>query len=140
MNSNVIFLILCVFALGACTSAEQEQLETLEAEVIAVHDEIMPEMGRLSALKTALQERNQEIISRGDTLAQEQVIVNDLVITNLDVAHEEMMAWMRQFERIDLENDVQENQAYLEQQMQLINEVKTSMSQAIQSAEEALKQ
>jgi len=69
-----------------------------------------------------------------------QVIVNDMVITNLDVAHEEMMAWMRQFERIDPEQDATENQQYLEQQMEMINEVKDHMATAILSAEEALNQ
>ncbi len=140
MNSNVFFAILCVLLVGSCTSAEQDQLETLEAEVIAVHDEVMPQMGQLSTLKTNLEERNQQIMEQGDSLAQEQVIVNNMVITQLDVAHEEMMAWMRQFERIDLNEDPAQNKEYLEGQMEMINQVKENMANAIVSAEDALAQ
>ena len=136
---NKIFLLaFCALFLIRCTSAEQEQLEQMQIEVLAVHDEIMPEMGTLNDLKTQLIEKNEALKASGDTTITDQVILNDMVITQLDQAHEGMMAWMRQFQKIDTKGDVESNKGYLEVQMQQIQAVKSQIDQAIVAGNEAL--
>ena len=138
MKNNPLLLFFCLLVIGSCTNAEQKQLEQLQNEVLAVHDEVMPQMGTLNELKTSLMEKNEMLKVSEDSTVIDQVILNDMLITKLDQSHEGMMAWMRQFERIDEQAEVAENRQYLEDQMQMIQQVKIDMDQAIQSAEQAL--
>lgn len=138
MCKNVVVPFLCLLTLIGCSSKEHEEIENLQSKVMAVHDDLMLEMGKLSELKTSLSARNEALKSGGDSLAAEQVILNDMIITNLDVAHENMMAWMRQFQKVDLEDDAEANKDYLQAQLAEIQAVKQEMGKAIQSAQQAL--
>ncbi len=138
MKNNPLLLFIGLLVMGSCTNAEQKQLEQLQNEVLAVHDDVMPHMGTVNELKTSLVEKNEMLKASEDSSQIDQVILNDMLITKLDQAHEGMMAWMRQFERIDEQREVAENRQYLEDQLQMIQQVKTDMDQAIQSAEQAL--
>ena len=126
-----------LFLLG-CTSAEEEQLEQLQIEVLAVHDEIMPEMGTLNDLKTQLLEQNEALKVSQDSTVADQVIINEMVVAQLDQAHESMMAWMRQFQKIDSKDPLEDNKSYLEDQMLQIQQVKLQIDQAILAGREAL--
>lgn len=139
MKSNTFILFGWILLVAACSSAEQQQLEQLQDDVLAVHDEIMPKMGTLNELKTTLIEKNEALKITQDSTVADQVIINDMIITKLDEAHENMMAWMRQFKKIDESANPGENKQYLENQMKSIQEVKVEMDQAILSAQEALK-
>ncbi|MDW3197575.1 MAG: hypothetical protein R8G66_34735 [Cytophagales bacterium] len=103
--------ILPIFLLMACGSSEQakedktdlysdtEEIITIDkdandelfAEVMEIHDEVMPEMGSIrktrKALLDKLENTSDEAIGK---VLQEQA-------DKLDESHEAMMGWMRQF-------------------------------------------
>lgn len=103
--------LLLVFLLVACGSSEQAKDKTdlysdkeeiipidkdandeLFAEVMEIHDEVMPEMGSIrrtrKALLDKLENTSDEAVSK---ILQEQA-------DKLDESHEAMMGWMRQFD------------------------------------------
>ncbi len=143
-----LLLILGLFSCSSSTqeqgsdevvlSSEQQQLKDLESELLAIHDEVMPQMGTLVSLKDQLQTKNQTLSSSSHADAYDQVILNDLVITNLDQAHQEMMNWMRNYKRIDISGDTAANLNYLQDQQAKIESVQHQVINAIKSAEEAL--
>lgn len=143
-----MLLILVLFSCSSSTqekgsdeivlSSEQQQLKDLESKLLAIHDEVMPQMGTLVSLKEQLQAKNQTLSSSNHLDAYDQVILNDLVITNLDQAHQEMMNWMRNYQRIDISGDTAANLNYLQDQQAKIESVQDQVINAIKSAQEAL--
>lgn len=138
MFKNLFTLFFCGAVLCACSSPQQKQLEKLQDDVLALHDEIMPQMGELVALKEKLNSKNNALIAADDPEAAESVILNGLVITNLDQSYENMMSWMRGFRKVDLSGDPSANREYLEEQMAKIQTVKSEVDEAIASAQDAL--
>ena len=144
-----LLLILGLFSCSSSTkeqgsdevvlSPEQQQVKDLENKVLDIHDEVMPQMGTLVSLKEQLQAKNQTLSSSNHPDAYDQVILNDLVITNLDQAHQEMMNWMRNYQRIDISGDTAANLNYLQDQQAKIESVQDQVISAIKSAEEALR-
>ena len=66
------------------------------------------------------------------------MIIHQMIISNLEAAHESMMDWMRKYEVVDFNSDVESNLVYLEQEKSKINEVTKQIYSAIAAAEEAL--
>jgi hypothetical protein len=141
-------LILVLFSCSSSTKEQgpdeielnpgQQQIRDLEIKVLDIHDEVMPLMATLVSLKTQLEANNQILSSSKDSNANDQVIINNLVITNLDQAHEEMMNWMRNYQRIDIEIDTEYNSNYLKEEQVKIESVQDQVNNAIKSAEELL--
>ena len=119
-------------------TVEQQQVEELQKQVIAIHDEVMPLMGDLMSLKGQLEEKNVALEASAQEDAPDQLILNQMVITNLELAHEGMMSWMRNYEQVDIQGDPAANTQYLEEEKAKINEIKEQVSKALKSAEEAL--
>lgn len=119
-------------------SPEQKQVRQLEKQVIELHDEIMPLMGTLISFKDQLEQNNQELAASNEPSAQDQVILNDMVIKNLDLAHEGMMSWMRNYQGVDVEENVESNLKYLEEEKQKMLDVQEQVNSSIKAAEEAL--
>jgi len=117
---------------------EQLQVKELEAKVLETHDEVMPLMGSLVALKEQLETKIQELSNSQDSEAADQVIINNLVINNLDVAYELMMDWMRNYHPVDINSNSEANLKYLQEEMEKIIEVQKQVNNAMQSAAEAL--
>ena len=117
---------------------EQFQVKELEAKVLETHDEVMPLMGNLVSSKDQLEIRNQEISALQDSKAADQVIINNLVINNLDVAYELMMDWMRNYHPVDINTNSEANLKYLQEEMEKITKVQKQVNQAMKSAEDAL--
>ena len=123
---------------SSAATPQQQQVEQLEKTVLDIHDEVMPLMGELVSLKDMLSERNQILQSSDASEAQDQVILNEMIISNLDEAHEGMMNWMRSFRKVDPAQDAALSMDYLEQQRLEINEVKEMVFDAIAAANQAL--
>ena len=117
---------------------EQQKLNNLEQQVLHLHDEVMPLMADLVDLKGKLQRRNKELQASEESGAQDQAIINQMIISNLDVAHESMMDWMRNYQKIDIAADISENMRYLEEEKSKINLVTEQIFSAIAAAKEAL--
>lgn len=120
--------------IASCNSINE--VEKLKTEVMAIHDEVMPEMGNLMNLKSQLKEKSSELDSLDDSGDLEQL---NLLIQNLEEADEAMMDWMRNYK--DPSNEMTENQAleYLKEKMKSIQEVKEKINTSKANATEALK-
>jgi formate dehydrogenase maturation protein FdhE len=91
------------------------------AEVMAVHDSIMPKMSDIHSLK-------KELNQHAESGSRDQVLS---AINGLDKADEAMMDWMANF---NVPEDKSEVDSYLNAQKTEINLVAEQMLQAIQRA------
>ncbi len=151
MNKILFCSVMLIMILFSCSSSTQEQgsdeielspgqqqVRDLEIKVLDIHDAVMPLLATLVSFKDQLKTKNQLLMSSDHSNAYDQVILNNLVITNLDQAHEEMMNWMRNYHRIDITADAATNLSYLEEQKSKIEYVQDQVNSAIKSAQEAL--
>lgn len=127
-----ILLFLFPLALFLSCGPDKDQLKD---EVIAIHDEVMPHMGRLQSLQ-------KELAEEADLLALEDSVVNfDQIAllrntsTELGLAYEGMFVWMRQFEPEQGEMTKEEYEAYLNEQIILVETVKEDINQALEKGE-----
>jgi hypothetical protein len=122
--------------LVACEEKPKET-DVLYKKVMEVHDEIMPKMGDIMKLKKQLKEKLAEL----DTATEiDRAKIDDIerAIADLDNSHEEMMGWMRQFDR-DFEGMVNEEiLKYLNDQKGRIEKVGQVTNAALQNAKEQL--
>ncbi|SFB16471.1 hypothetical protein [Algoriphagus aquimarinus] len=139
MKRTILFLILTSFLLiNACGPSGPSDNEKLRAEVIAVHDEVMPKMGQLKSLERKALEKAKELESQeeANSAAVEEY---KALAYDLNHAHESMFAWMRQYEQKDGEMKEAEVKAYLDKQMELVTEVNVEMKAALEKADKLLK-
>ncbi len=140
MKKNFVLLIVLGLALvAACTSQkseEEQKIESLKKEVIAVHDEAMARMGEIMRLKKELQTK-----AEADTTVEIQQ-----TIQNLEAADEAMMNWMRGF-KFPLTNnadeaadttDVAAKIEYLQQEKEKMEIIDQQMVKAIGAAKKEL--
>jgi hypothetical protein len=130
---SLILLTGLLSLLGCQNSSENSEETTLKVnteiqqlhdQVMLIHDDVMPHMGELMSLKTAMTQA-------ADTL---DAPLNDSLIHvagRIEAANDAMMGWMRQFKaRTDAEDTIAAK-AYYEEQMVKITEVKEQMTQAL---------
>lgn len=129
------FVTIALFAcLFACSSQTKEN-EILHEEVIAIHDEVMPMMGKVKSLQNNLLKNVDELMME-DSLTH-SVKIQTLITTasELDKAYENMFVWMRQF-KTDYESMTpEEANIYLKQQKDLVGKVNADITEAIAKGE-----
>lgn len=115
-------------------------------EVMAMHDSVMLKMGVMMQLSDAIRVRivTLDSISKAEGEASgnqaDAIKKANVLVTELDQAQEEMMSWMHQFRPDTLDDMTKENAAhYIEEQRELILEVKSKMETSIQNAQFFLK-
>ena len=107
--------------------------KSLEAQVMAVHDEVMPKMSDIQHLAMQLRERktNAPVDETGKPNYPPAI---DMNITNLKEAENAMMDWMKaysdQYSKIPPDSVMQ----FLQSEYAKINTVKTTMLDAIEEA------
>jgi hypothetical protein len=116
--------LLIFICLASLFSACREK-STLEQEVIAVHDEVMPKLGELNKDR-----RNLQDILKNTT--DENVKAELLqAITALEKADDGMMDWMADWK---VPSNMEEQKPYLEKEMIRIKKVKTDMLESMENA------
>lgn len=132
-----IFTLLLISLLAACSSSLSEENKNLRADVIAVHDEVMPLMGKLKNLEREALKQAEELESNPEV---DSVRVNELkaLAYDLSQAHEGMFVWMRQYDTEDGERTPEEVKAYLEDQMLMVQKVNEDIKAALARADELL--
>ena len=133
---SLIFGLFLIFQ--SCGSGQAEENTKKRAEVIAIHDEVMPKMGQLKSLEKSALEKAEELSALENVDSARVRELNDLAL-ELDQAYEGMFVWMRQYETEDGERTPEEVQVYLDQQMVLITEVNKNMKSALAKADSLLK-
>ncbi len=116
-----LLIFLCLISLiSSC-----REKSTLEQEVIAVHDEVMPKLGELNKDRKGLQS-----ILKSTT---DESIKTELLtaITALEKADDGMMDWMSDWK---VPSEPTEQKAYLEKEMIRITKVKTDMLESMKNA------
>ncbi|MFY0606276.1 MAG: hypothetical protein JXR10_06145 [Cyclobacteriaceae bacterium] len=119
MKNYLSILAIALVAIACSPKAEKEEKIDLKAEVMKVHDEVMPKMGELREARMKLEAKASEmdsILSKEYTIAAERIAQ----------ANEGMMVWMRNFNP-NPEGTQEEIDAYLEDQLKSIKQVKEDM-------------
>lgn len=137
MSTHLRFICILALAVFSCgkTGETKEDKKSDRDAVLGIHDEIMPRMDDLYALKKKLNEK----IKNAPDLVQEKREALEARIRSLDSASRAMMVWMRQFDPSPDSLDSAALKTYYGEQMKQISDVKTLMLDAIDGAEEALK-
>jgi len=137
MNRFIPFLIIVIFFVSCGSSLEEENSE-MRAKVIAVHDEVMPMMGKLKSLeKRAISEASElEAESSSDSLKIQEL---KALAYDLEQAYEAMFVWMRQYDNENGERSPEEVKAYLEEQMEKVKVLNEKITTALNKAEKTLK-
>ncbi len=100
-------------------------MKQLHADVITIHDEVMPEMMSYHRIKKNI---------RKDT-AQYQLTSEDLkMLDKISQAEDAMMNWMYEFKQPDLENYSDEIMKYLASEKEKITLVKSQMLEVLSDA------
>jgi hypothetical protein len=116
-------------ALTACSDPRQKLVDALDKEVMAVHDEVMPKMSKVLAYK---KEINQKIEACQTQACKDSLQKISYLLTRAD---EDMMQWMRAFERpVGLDSA----EAYYKSQKDAVINVRAEVEEGINAAEKVL--
>jgi len=125
--------LLIIFTFSACQFGKSEQ-EVLYAEVMKIHDDVMPEMGTIHRLKKRLKAIDTTVVK----FPSYPIILDHL--TSLDKADEAMMSWMDEFDNPTEDTDKATALTYLNKEKIRISEVRDQMKESIESAKQILKE
>ncbi|MEP0713707.1 hypothetical protein [Algoriphagus sp.] len=138
MKRSILFLIFTSFlAITSCGPSGPSENELLRAEVIAVHDEVMPKIGQLKSLERKALEKVKELESE-EPVDSVKIITFKSLAYDLNQADEAMFDWMHQYDTEDGEKTEEELKQYLDEQMVLITKVNVDMKAALEKANKAL--
>lgn len=135
-NFSYVVLFVVLMSCGGNTNSNNQNendLQALKDEVMAVHDEVMPMMGDLRSTRMKL-------TAFADSLANVdsvQALNYSGIAAEIETANEGMMQWMREYEP-EFSGSEQEIRDYLENQKELINKVKEDMNNSLAKGKEAL--
>ncbi|EON76120.1 hypothetical protein ADIS_3248 [Lunatimonas lonarensis] len=132
----MFLVVLGLIFFSACGSSEESEVERMKREVIAVHDEVMPLMGELRSFQRSLEEKADELDSRG----VESPLVGEYrtAASACSAAYEGMFIWMRQFDMRMEEMNEDQSLAYLEDQAIKVAKVNEDIKTALKLAESLL--
>jgi len=122
----------------SCEPSLVEQNKEKRAEVIAVHDEVMPKMGALKNLEKEVQAKI-ETLEMSENPNSTEIENLKALAFDLNAAYEGMFVWMRQYSIEDEGKSPEEIKVYLEEQMVKVNEVNADIKAALEKAEQVLK-
>ena len=138
-----IFLPICLITIlifGCDQKNDKEKVLDLEAEVMTIHDEVMPQMDDIMTLKSKLSKKIQEMDSlqnigvSSNTLAEQRIKAVDLN-QKLNESDKAMMSWMHAY-RGDSAKKLKPQEAtmYFEAEREKILLVKQTTLKSIQDA------
>lgn len=134
-----------VFLATACQNKEKVQVETLEKEVMMIHDAVMPKMGELVALESSISKKITQTdsllnITPNDTSLQRTLKQSLNLATQLKKADEGMMNWMHQYKGDSLKKLPMEQaiQAFTKEKIK-IEQVSDDMLKSMEEAQNFIK-
>lgn len=135
MKTVKVEILIAIAFLSIITACNQKnRVEKLKAEVMAIHDEVMPEMGTLMNLQKELKDK----ISDLDTTDKSMADSLRRLVKQLEEADEAMMQWMRNYKDPSPERSEKEALEYLESKKESITEVKNKINTSKAAAQAAL--
>jgi predicted RNase H-like nuclease (RuvC/YqgF family) len=144
MKYSLLNLLFLTFLASCGKEAKKDKVSELEAEVMTIHDEVMPQMDEIMTLKSQLSKKilsmdslqNEGISS--NTIAERRIKAVDLN-QKLNESDKLMMSWMHAYrgdsaKKLKPESAV----AYFEQEKEKILQVKQVTLKSIQEAQSFL--
>lgn len=122
----------------ACANPLIEANKEMRAQIIGVHDEVMPKIGQLMSLE-------KKALAQADSLfAQDSTATTDIeamrsLAGQLNQAHEGMFVWMRQYSLDEEGKTPEELKTYLDEQLVKVNQVNADIKAALEQAASKLK-
>jgi hypothetical protein len=140
-------IFLCGWCItSACSNPQKNQAEKLEKEVMMIHDAVMPKMGELLSLESAISRR----IAQLDSITQSNptdslshsLLKNALLLSSqLKKADDGMMDWMHRYKGDSLKKTAPEEAIKaLTREKINIEQVSDDMLKSIEDAQKFLKQ
>lgn len=138
MRLNKLLILVVLVALGCgkpATSHDDHPGDSTDTnralydEVMDIHDQVMPKMSDIYALKKQLQDQ----IAASPQLVDEERKKLEKRISNLDSVGQLMMAWMHDFSPLPDSADQESAREYLESEMEKIKKVRDAMLEAIEA-------
>ncbi len=135
-SSSLIFLFsVLVFA---CANPLIETNKAMRAQIIGVHDEVMPKMGELMSLQKKALAQADSLYAQ-DSTAITQIESMRTLAGQLDQAYEGMFVWMRQYSLEEEGKTPEEIKIYLDDQLLKVNQVNADIKAALDQAATQLK-
>lgn len=145
------FSFLALFAFAACSgggeSSEKKeekaakeamkQIDSLQQEVMDVHDEMMPKMEDLKKMRDEASKLADSLKEEGDTMVAAKM---DKARQALEKGQKSMMDWMRNFERPADTAKSGEVIQYLKDQEKKVKEMRDSMKASMKEAKKRLEE
>ena len=140
-------ILLCAgFIVAACSNPQKDQAAKLEKEVMMIHDAVMPKMGELISLESAISKRIAKLDSitqsnSTDTSSQSSLKKAFQLSSQLKKADEGMMDWMHRYKGDSLKKLAPEEaiKALTHEKIK-IEQVSDDMLKSIEDAQKYLKQ
>ncbi|MBS9524944.1 hypothetical protein KI659_13070 [Litoribacter alkaliphilus] len=135
-STRILLLLLiigCFSCDGKTSVSESEDHSDLKEEVIAIHDEVMPQMGRLKNMEKRVTSQKDSLVALDSAGHSEEIAHKASIVDELNQAYDGMFVWMRQFRPDDIESE--EEETYLLEQREKVQEVNRQIKEALARAE-----
>lgn len=129
-------LSMLFFALLFSCGSEKDENEVLKEQVIAIHDEVMPEIGYLKSQQTKLTEKANSLENQASETSYREEL--NSAARSCESAYDNMFVWMRQFKSEYDDMSEEETRAYLQEQLQMVEKVKVDILSAKSTADSLL--
>jgi ribosomal protein S6 len=110
----------------------------MRAQIIGVHDEVMPKIGQLMSLEKKALAQADSLLTQDSTATDEIEGMRSLA-GQLNQAHEGMFVWMRQYSLEEEGKTPEEIKTYLDEQLVKVNQVNADIKAAMEQAGTRLK-
>ena len=135
--SSFLILLFSMLVL-ACANPLIEANKEMRAQIIGVHDEVMPKIGQLMSLEKKALAKADSLFAQDSTASSDIEAMRSLA-GQLNQAHEGMFVWMRQYSLDEEGKTPEELKTYLDEQLVKVNQVNSDIKAALEQAASKLK-
>jgi hypothetical protein len=135
--SSFLILLFSMLVL-ACANPLIEANKAMRAQIIGVHDEVMPKIGQLMSLEKKALAQADSLLAQDSTATIDIEAMRSLA-GQLNQAHEGMFVWMRQYSLDEEGKTPEELKTYLDEQLVKVNQVNADIKAALEQAALKLK-
>jgi len=131
-------LLVLLAACGGPSEAQIKEAKDMEAQVMEVHDVVMPYMMNLDELRSQLELHVRELES-AETVDDAAVVAAKNVLERVNTADQGMRTWMKDWhenaEKLAADADHTEKMAYLNSEMSRVEEVRDDIMTSMEMAQ-----
>ena len=135
--SSFLIFLFSILVL-ACANPLIETNKEMRAQIIGVHDEVMPKIGQLMSLEKKALAQADSLFAQDSTASTDIEAMRSLA-GQLNQAHEGMFVWMRQYSLEEEGKTPEEIKTYLDDQLLKVNQVNADIKAALDQASTQLK-